>query len=132
MKGRKFVWSDKAANAFQNLIQKLMEPPVLGYVNEHDTFVLDTDASLEAACATLFQIQYGQEILIAYGSKSFSKAKRNMCTTMQELCVVLMFLTEYHYYLWAKLFILRTDHASLVLLKNFKNADGLFFRWLQK
>ncbi len=131
-KGVKYHWNAACEEAFQTLKRKLMEPPVLAFPNENDTFILDCDASLEAAGGSLSQVQNGVERVIAYGSKKFSKTQRNMCTTMRELCSIIMFLSEYHYYLCAKPFVIRTDHASLTWLKNFKNAEGMLFRWLQK
>ena len=51
---------------------------------------------------------------------------------MCELLAILLFVTEYYNYLWAKEFILGTDHASLCFLENFNQPVGMLFRWLQK
>ena len=60
---------------YETLKQKLVEPPVLAYPNEHDTFILDTDASLFAAGACLSQMKNGEERVVAYGSKTFSNTQ---------------------------------------------------------
>ena len=38
----------------------------------------------------------------------------------------------FRHYLYGQEFVIRSDHASLKWLKNFKNADGLLARWLAK
>ena len=131
-KNQKWDWNEDCENSFQTLKSKLIQSPVLAYPNEQDLFVLDTDASQFSAGATLSQIQNGEERVIAYGSKLFSKSASNLCTTNRELLAVVMFVTEYSHYLkYNKFFILRTDHASLQWISNFKSPDGLLFRWLQ-
>ena len=76
----KFLWFDYCEAAFCTL--KLTEKPLLSYVNENDTLILDTDASQTAAGACPSQLQNGEAKLIAFGSKCFSNTQRNMCTTM--------------------------------------------------
>ncbi|GFT61952.1 transposon Tf2-6 polyprotein [Trichonephila clavipes] len=41
-------------------------------------------------------------------------------------------LDKFHYYLHGKKFIIHTDHAALVWLKNMKNLRGRLFRWSLK
>ena len=38
-----FIWDTEQEKAFDALIQKLMEAPVLTYPNSEDLFILDTD-----------------------------------------------------------------------------------------
>ena len=131
-KNVRFQWNEKCQHAFDTLKAEMSKPPVLAYPNETDTFILDTDASNFAAGAVLSQVQDGVERPIAFGSKIFSKTQTNMCTTMRELCAIMLFTAEYRRYLCSKKFLLRTDHASLVWLTNFKEPSGVLFRWLQK
>ena len=39
---------------------------------------------------------------------------------------------KFRHYLWGCKFHLRTDHASLKWLLNYKDADGMLARWLAK
>ena len=39
-------------------------------------------------------------------------------------------IRHFHHYLWGRHFELRTDHASLRWLNNYKNCDGMLARWL--
>ena len=95
------------------------------------TFVLDTDASLYGVGGVLAQIQEdGQEKVISYASKTLSKTQQSYCTTMRELLASVVFIKHFHHYLWGRKFILRTDHASLKWLVNFREPEGMLARWL--
>ena len=127
---RKFVWTEACTNAFELIKGKLVESPVLAYPTRTDPFILDTDASLYGVGAVLSQIQDGEEKVIAYGSKALSTSQQNYCTTMRELLAVVLFVKQYHHYLWGRHFLVRTDHASLTWLMNFKEPTGMLARWL--
>ena len=81
--------------------------------------------------AVLSQVQEGQERVVAYGSKTFSKSERNYCVTRKELCSVVHFVKHFRHYLLGKKFLVRTDHGSLHWLMNFRNPDGQMVRWLE-
>ena len=68
----------------------------------------------------------GQEKVISYASK----IQQNYCTTMRELLALVVFIKHFHHYLWGRKFILRTDHASLKWLVNFREPEGMLARWL--
>ena len=52
------------------------------------------------------------------------------CTTYRELLAVVTFVKQFRHYLYGRPFLLRTDHSSLVWLKNFKEPEGLLARWI--
>ncbi len=94
---------------------------------------MDTDASNKSVGAVLSQIQNNREVVIAYGSKTLSKTQQNYCTTMRELFAVFHFVTDiYQCYLYGQYFTNRTDHASLVWLRNFKKAEEMLARWIHQ
>lgn len=129
-KNRKFSWSDECDIAFQNLKQALISAPILSYPTRNGRFVLDTDASNSGIGAVLSQIQNGEERVIAYASKTLSRSQQNYCTTYRELLAVVTFVKHFRYYLNGKNFLIRTDHSSLIWLKNFKEPEGIVARWL--
>jgi len=49
--------------------------------NDNDPFLLDTNACDVSIGAVLSQVQGGVERVIAYASRSLSKAERNYCVT---------------------------------------------------
>ncbi|MCG8078710.1 MAG: Ty3/Gypsy family RNase HI domain-containing protein, partial [Candidatus Thiodiazotropha taylori] len=128
----KFKWKEEQMEAFGALKEALTNPPVLALPNQHDSFVLDTDASNEAIGAELIQVQNGQEKVIAYGSYALTKEQRRYCTTRKELLAIVRFCRQYRYYLLGKLFTIRTDHSSLRWLLNFKEPQGQLARWMEE
>ena len=126
----KFRWDDECQASFEALKQLLTSTPVLSYPIPHGHFILDTDASAFGLGAVLSQVQNGTERVIAYASKALSNSQRQYCTTHRELLAVVVFLKHFRYYLWGRKFTLRTDHASLKWLLNFKDVEGMLARWL--
>lgn len=129
-RNRHFEWTKESENAFNTLKRLLTEASVLSYPDTNETFILDTDASAFGVGAVLSQIQNGRETGIAYGSKTLSKSQRKYCTTYRELLAVVLFIKNFKHYLYGRHFLLRTDHSSLLWLKNFKEPEGMLARWL--
>jgi transposase InsO family protein len=125
-----FVWDLRCQEAFDKLKELLVTAPILSYPTSDGRFILDTDASLFGIGAVLSQVQNGEETVIAYASKTLSKAQRNYCTTNRELLAVVTFVKHFRHYLWGRNFLVRTDHASLTWLTNFKEPEGMIARWL--
>ena len=107
-----------------------MTPPILAYPTRTGKFILQTDSSGYRIGAILSQEQDGHEEVIVYSSKTLCKSQQNFCTTMRELYAVVHFLRYYKHYLMGRHFEIHTDHASLVWIKNFKDADGMLSQWL--
>ena len=78
------------------------------------------------------QKQEGQEIVIAYGSKTLSTAERNYCVTRRELLALVYFVDNYRHYLIGRKFLIRTDHGALKWLMEFKDPEGQIARWIQR
>ncbi|GFT12586.1 nucleobindin-2 [Trichonephila clavipes] len=74
----------------------------------------------------------GQERVVAYWSKCLSKPERNYCVTRKELLAIVKAIEHFHHYLYGQKFLLRTDHASLTWLMNFRNTEGQVARWIQR
>lgn len=68
--------------------------------------------------------------MIAYGSKTLSKFQRKYCTTYRELLAVVLFIKNFKHYLYGRHFLLRTDHSSLLWLKNLKELEVMLARRL--
>lgn len=129
-KNQKFQWSESCEKAFSKLRDALISAPILSYPTPDGPYILDTDASLYGIGAVLSQVQNGEERVIAYGSKTLSRSQIKYCTTYRELLAVVTFVKQFKYYLFGRNFLLRTDHASLVWLKNFKEPEGMVARWI--
>ncbi|GBN35347.1 Retrovirus-related Pol polyprotein from transposon 297, partial [Araneus ventricosus] len=128
---------DKEKTAFttgQGLWQfkALITSPVLTYPRTDKEFILDTDASNEGIGAVLSQKIGNEECVIAYFSKSLGKPERNYCVTRKELLAIVKSIEHFHHYLYGRKFLLRTDHASLRWLLNFREPEGQIARWIQR
>ncbi|UYV82442.1 K02A2.6-like, partial [Cordylochernes scorpioides] len=130
--GRPFVWTPDCQRAMEKLKEMLVAAPILAYPRPGDSFILDTDASNTGIGGVLSQVQEGSERVIAYFSKTLSKPERNYCVTRKELLAIVKSIEHFHHYLYGQEFILRSDHASLQWLLNFKNPEGQLARWIQR
>ena len=131
-KSIQIVWSPDCQKAIDTLIQKLITPPVLAYPRPTGGYILDTDESNHAIGAVLSQVQDCEEWVIAYVSHNLKGGQLNYYTTKRKLFAVVTFVEHFRYYLYGQQFIVRTDHASLRWLRNFRNIDGLLTSWLSK
>ena len=129
--GKKFQWTAECQGAFDQLKQALCTAPILEFPRPDAPFVLDTDASLTGIGAVLSQIIDGKEYVLGYASRTLSKTERNYCTTRRELLAVKHFVQHFRPYLYGREFTIRTDHASLTWLINFKDPEGQTARWIQ-
>ena len=109
----------------------MISTPVLAYPSPEAGFIVDTDASNDAADAVLSQCQGGEERAIAYYSKTFSMPQRNYCVTRRELLAVVMAVNHFRPYLYGKSFKLRTDYASLVWLYKRSEPSHQVARWIE-
>ncbi|GFV82332.1 retrovirus-related Pol polyprotein from transposon 17.6 [Trichonephila clavipes] len=119
-------------DSFLQLKEALTSSPILIYPQPDKPFILDTDASNESVGAVLSQEIDGQERVVAYWSKCLSKPERNYCVTRKELLAIVKAIEHFHHYLYGQKFLLRTDHASLTWLMNFRNTEGQVARWIQR
>ena len=131
-KGRKFGWSRQCQQAFDSLKSSLVKPPVLGFPisDPESVFILDSDCSLMAMGAVLSQLQFGEEKVIAYGSKTLNAAQKCYCNTYRELLALVHFTKYYKHFLLGRRFLARVDHGSLRWLLSFKDQTGILGRWI--
>ncbi|GBO17627.1 Retrovirus-related Pol polyprotein from transposon 297, partial [Araneus ventricosus] len=127
-----FNWTEECEKSFNSLKQALTTSPVLTYPRTDKEFILDTDASNEGIGAVLSQKIGTEECVIAYFSKSLGKPERNYCVTRKELLAIVKSIEHFHHYLYGRKFLLRTDHASLRWLLNFREPEGQIARWIQR
>ncbi|KAJ8363665.1 hypothetical protein SKAU_G00124960 [Synaphobranchus kaupii] len=100
--------------AFDQLRAALTEAPVLAYTDAQRPFIVDTDASNTRVGAVLSQEDEDGERVVAYYSWALGA------------------LHHFRPYLQGSHFFLRTDHASLTWLLNFKDPEGQVARWLEQ
>ena len=79
----------------------------------------------------LSQVVDGKERVLGYASRSLSKCERNYYVTRRELLAAAWALRHFRPYLYGRQFTMRSDHASLPWLQNFKEPEGQIARWLK-
>lgn len=107
-------WTESGLQQFQYIKDQMRKPCTLAVYNPKANVILYTDACAEGLGCILVQIQNdGQEVIIAFGSSSLSKAQQRYHITRLEALAFIWTLGHFHLYLSAKPFLWRTDHRAL-------------------
>ena len=125
-------WNEEADNAFKNIKTLLSSAPVLSSPNFSQPFYIQCDASDCGVGCVLTQGEGEKECVIAYASRSLSRAERNYSVTERELLAVLFGVEKFRPYIEGTRFTVITDHHSLVWLHNLKDPTGRLARWCLK
>lgn len=132
-KGKKFVWTSEANEAFIKLKEALVSPPVLSNPDFSKPFSVQCDASDSAISGVLNQQDdEGNELVISYFSQKLTPTQRKYATTEKEALAVLDSLKKFRGWIEGTHVTVITDHSSLIWLQNIKDPSGRLARWALK
>ena len=124
-------WEDEQRAAFEELKDRLTNPPVLAIPNDEDPFRVEADASDFATGGVLLQQQEGIWKVIAYWSEALSAAERNYEIYDKEMLAIVQALKEWRQYLLGSNvpFEVWTDHANLTYFRSPQKLNRRQARW---
>ena len=127
-------WTDAADTAFEHLKAMCVSTPILAYPDYQLPFTLHTDSSTDGLSAVLYQKQDGKLRVIAYASRSVSKAESNYPADKLEFLALKWAVCEKcHEYLYgSKSFEVFTDNNPLTYVLTSAKLDACGQRWVAK
>ena len=123
-KKAEFIWSHEHQQAFDDILKLLVKPPILALPRSVGLFRLYVDTSRVGVGASLWQIQDGQERLLAYFSKALQKAALHYGITELELTGISIAVSAFRHLLKNVCFEVYTDHASIPLIMKAKHEPS--------
>ena len=126
-----FKWEAPQQEAFEIVIEKLSNPPVLAYADYRLPFKLHTDASCSGLGAVLYQCQDGLDRVIAYASRSLKPSEGNYPVHKLEFLALKWAVTDkFHDYLYGAQFEVVTDNNPLTYVLSTAKLDATGHRWV--
>lgn len=129
-KTKDWKWEEEHENTFNKLKEILTSPPILAYPEFQKPFELHTDASGKGLGAVLYQTQDSQKKVIAYASRSLSRAEKNYSAFKLEYLALKWAVTEkFSDYLTNTHFTVYTDNNPLTHILSSAKLDATGQRW---
>ena len=127
-------WTDAADTTFEHLKAMCVSTPILAYPDYQLPFTLHTDSSTDGLGAVLYQKQDGKLRVIAYASRSVSKAESNYPAHKLEFLALKWAVCEkFHEYLYgSKSFEVFTDNNPLTYALTSAKLDACGQKWVAK
>jgi hypothetical protein len=126
-KGREFKWDEKCQESFDQLMKRLMSPPVLVMPDLQKGFDIYCDACGQGLGCVLMQ----EGLMIAYASRRLGKHELNYPTHDLELAAVVHTLKIWRHYIMGTKCQVYIDHKSLKYIFTQRDLNLRQRHWLQ-
>lgn len=127
-------WTEHHQKVLTSLIDKLIEPPILGYPEMTQPFVLHTDASQDGLGAVLYQRKNGKTVVIGYGSRTLTPPEKNYhmhSGKLEFLALKWAICERFRDYLYhAPHFVVYTDNNPLTYILTTAKLNATGHRWV--
>ncbi len=124
----KFVWTEEAQLAFDDLKQAVTNTVPLVFLDYEKEIFIRCDSSQFGAGAVLFQFDSeGREHPVAYASRKYTMAERNYNTFQQEASVIVWALEKFAEFFQGHPVTVQSDHRNLAWIK--RSAMPQLTRW---
>ena len=127
-----FVWSPAANQAFEKIKELILHCDTLHLFDPDLPVIISTDASDHGLGAILLQVKDGEDVPVAFASRTLTQAERNYSVGEKEALACVWACEKWFQYVWGRHFILRTDHQALTTLlsaKGSKRQSMRIARW---
>ena len=125
------MWGPSQQLAFETVIDRLSNVPILAYANYQLPFKLHVDASCSSLGAVLYQHQDGLDRVIAYASRSLKPSEKHYPAHKLEFLALKWAITDkYHDYLYGTSFEVVTDNNPLTYILTTARLDATGHRWV--
>lgn len=122
-------WTPECQRAFDEIINKLITAPVLGFANPKLPYILHTDASTTGLGAALYQEQDGQMRAITFASRGLMKSEAKYPAHKLEFLALKWAVTaKFSDYLYGTDFAVVTDSNPLTYILTSAKLDATSYR----
>lgn len=125
----KFNWNDNCQQAFDKLKKIIISEPILQYVDFKKKLILTTDASAFGISAVLSQGKIGEDLPIAFLSRTLQDTETRFSTTEREMLAIYWGIKQFRPYLYGIEFLVETDHKPLEWIYKAKDSFNKLYRW---
>jgi len=129
-KGYKWSWTKECESAFNEIRERLINPPVMAAPNFSKPFVIRCDASSVGIGAALLQKHDKGYRVIQYASRALSDRERRYSTVERECLAVVWGVEHFRPYIEDEKFTVISDQKSLSWMKHASDPTGKLARWM--
>lgn len=127
------VWTETHQHLLEELLDHLVEPPILAFPDFNKPFVLHTDASNLGLGAVLYQEQEGKTRVIAYASRTLTEPEKNYhfhSGKLEFLALKWAVCEKFRDYLIDSSCTVYTDNNPLTYVLSSAKLNATGYRWV--